>query len=71
MNEVKWQLPVKQSHVTQHDWIHPKMKYHAFINDKSICGKYGQDTSYFETDLHEPLRKDIACNQCLKKLKLF
>lgn len=71
MENVVWQLPVKQSNLTDHDWIHPKVKYHAFIGLNSVCGKYGQSISFFETDLDQPLTKDIACHKCLKKLKLL
>ncbi|KFK76624.1 hypothetical protein DJ87_5251 [Bacillus cereus] len=50
MDNIVWQLPVKQSNSTCTDWIHPKAKYHTYINDVSLCGKYSQCTSYFETD---------------------
>lgn len=71
MVEVIWQLPVKQSNLTNHDWIHPKAKYHAFINSNSVCGKYGQNTTFFTTDLEEPLSKEIACHKCMEKLNLL
>jgi hypothetical protein len=73
MTEVIWQLPVKQSNKTDHDWIHPKAKYHAFKNYNSICGKYGQKTDFFDTtiDVIELMKKkQLACNKCLKKLNL-
>ncbi|MCG3227901.1 hypothetical protein HXV89_00245 [Bacillus subtilis] len=53
MNKIVWQLPVIQSNLTDHDWIHPKAKYHAYIDNKSVCGKYGQHTDYFETGIEE------------------
>lgn len=31
INGYKWMLPVKQSNITDHDWIHPKAKYHCFF----------------------------------------
>lgn len=74
MNEVAdiiWQLPVKQSNVTNHDWIHPKSKYHAFANDRTLCGKYSQATAFFETTIESSelmLNKEIACKKFLKKL---
>lgn len=71
MEDVIWQLNVKQSNLTNHDWIHPNAKYHAFINDRSVCGKYGQDTSFFETNLKGPVTKEVACHKCMKILKLF
>ncbi|MFL1672514.1 hypothetical protein [Paenibacillus dendritiformis] len=67
-----WQLPVKQSSLTDTDWIHPKAKYHAFENYNSLCGKYRQVTDYFETGIDEAeLMKDklhYACQKCLKEL---
>lgn len=71
--KVIWQLPVFQSNKTSHDWIHPKAKYHAFIDNNSICGKYGQTTDFFETDIEESkllLNRNLACKMCLKKLNL-
>ena len=67
---VIWQLPVKQSNLTSVDWVHPKAKYHAFVNDRSLCGKYGQSTGFFETTI-EPsnLTEELACKKCFKKLK--
>jgi hypothetical protein len=74
MNKIVWQLPVIQSNLTDHDWIHPKAKYHAYIIDnKSVCGKYGQHTDYFETGIEESklmANKEWACKVCLKKLGL-
>ena len=65
-----WQLPVKQGNKTNHDWIHPKAKYHCFCGGKSLCGKYYQDTDFFETDIESgeiAVRPDIACPVCRKK----
>ncbi|MCM3227524.1 hypothetical protein [Terribacillus saccharophilus] len=62
-----WQLKVHQSNKTDHDWIHPKSKFHAFINNNSLCGKYGQDTDFFETTINEDEVKadrNIACKKC-------
>lgn len=73
MANVVWQLPVKQSNTTNHDWVHPKAKYHAFVNDNSLCGKYSQSTSFFETtiELFElRINEELACKKCLKKLDL-
>lgn len=71
MENVVWQLPVIQSDLTDHNWIHPKAKYHAFINDISLCVKYCQDTKNFETGIEESKlmkNKELACKKCLKKL---
>ncbi|MFA1782353.1 hypothetical protein ACDX77_18950 [Bacillus velezensis] len=72
-NNLVWQLPVIQSDKTDHNWIPPKAKYHAFIDNKSVCGKYGQNTDYFEIGIEESelmTNKDRACKVCLKKLGL-
>lgn len=80
MDNLKWQLPVIQSNLTSHDWIHPNAKYHCFdpqpfsMFDKSLCGKYSQDTSYFETGIESceiASRPEIACKVCFKKWKEF
>ena len=74
MNEYKWMLPVKQSNITDHDWIHPKAKYHCFFNDTSLCEKYQQDQDYFETDIDyrrivkEP---ELACKKCYEIWKML
>jgi len=47
MVSVVWQLPVNQSNKTDHEWIHPKAKYHAYVNNNSLCGKFGQNTNFF------------------------
>ncbi|WP_144536555.1 hypothetical protein [Bacillus thuringiensis] len=73
MANIVWQLPVKQSNTTSHDWVHPKAKYHAFVNDNSLCGKYSQSTSFFETTIESSelrIKEEMACKQCLKKLDL-
>lgn len=55
----KWQLPVKQSNLTDTDWIHPRAKYHCFDKSgHSLCGKYGQDIYFFETDIEYSDVKD-------------
>ena len=60
MSVYKWQLPVKQSNLTDLDWIHPKAKYHCFDKDGfSLCGKFYQDIYYFETDLESEYECDV------------
>lgn len=66
--ESVWQLPVKQSNLTDHDWIHHNARYHYFVNGKSLCGKYSQDTEFFETSPEDngiELTSDLACLKCL------
>ena len=72
-DSVIWQLPVIQSNLTDHDWLHPKAKYHAFINDISACGKFSQDTNCFETTIDANIllqRKELACKKCMKALDI-
>lgn len=72
MANIVWQLPVNQDR-GESNQIHHNAKYHAFINDNSVCGKYGQTTDFFETDIEESelmLKRELACKKCLKKLNL-
>ncbi|WP_265463606.1 hypothetical protein [Bacillus velezensis] len=72
-NNIVWQLPIVESNKTDYEWVHPKAKYHAFIDNKSVCGKYGQNTDYFETGIEESelvANKGLACKVCLMKLRL-
>ncbi|MBI9013893.1 MAG: hypothetical protein JEZ08_16785 [Clostridiales bacterium] len=67
-----WQLPVIQSDLSDTDWIHPKAKFHYFIDGSSLCGKHTQDTDYFETSLEDTdlkLSEEIACHKCFKLYK--
>jgi hypothetical protein len=66
---VVWQAPVKRNNFTDYESIHPKAKYHAFVNCVSLCGLYSQDTDYYETGIEESeLMKNqkLACQRCLK-----
>lgn len=66
-----WQLPVKQSDLTDYDWVHKWSKYHAFINNESICGTHDQNTNFFETGIEESeilANPGIACKKCLAKV---
>lgn len=72
MENIKWMLPVKMSNLTSHDWIHPNVKYHCFINNTSLCKKYFQYQDYFETDIDSgeiAMRPEIACKKCYEKWK--
>lgn len=72
MEEIVWQLPIN-SNRSFYNEIHHKTKYHAFKNDKSLCGKYAHDSDFFETNPQpdEKLTKETACNKCLKKMKIL
>lgn len=32
---------------------HPKAKYHAYIDNKSVCGRYVQSNHYFRVSIEE------------------
>lgn len=69
MSVYKWQLPVKQSNITDVDWIHPRAKYHCFDSRGfSLCGKYYQDICFFETDLEysNTNLEECKCKKCNK-----
>jgi len=70
MDEVVWQLPVKQSNKTDHDWVHPRANFHAFNDNKSLCGKYFQKTDFFETDMPKGTDQKHMCKVCLARLKM-
>lgn len=64
---VSWQLPVKQSNKTDYIWIHHRSNFHAFVNSKSLCAKYYQDTDFFESDFNpKEHSENMKCKKCLK-----
>lgn len=70
MNRV-WQLPPTKSKKADHNWIHPKSKYHAYTNkhNKSMCGKHDRSDDFFETGLAEKSiieSPHIACEVCFE-----
>jgi len=70
MSYVVWQLPVKQSNKTGYDWIHPKVKYHCFVNNTSLCNKYWQETLYFETGIDDEKissSPQLVCSICYRR----
>lgn len=68
-----WELPVRERLLVGNpDWVHPRAKFHCFVYGDSLCGKYGQDTDFFETDIESreiEMCPEIACKKCLKKWK--
>lgn len=71
LEDIVWQLPVIQSNKTDHDWTHPKAKYHAFVDYNSVCGRHRQDTDFFETGIEESklmVNKELACKACLNQV---
>lgn len=68
-----WQLPVRERLlVGKPDWVHPLAKYHCFVGGKSLCGKYIQDTDFFETDIESGEivpSSACRCKKCYEKWK--
>nr|DAM74970.1 MAG TPA: hypothetical protein [Caudoviricetes sp.] len=64
-NEVLiWQLPVSDKTGT----VAVNAKAHCFEGEKSLCGRYFQNTDYYETDVDiEVILKNpqTACKKCL------
>lgn len=68
---IRWQLPVRERVVVgRPDWVHPAAKFHCFIDCVSLCGKYIQDTDFFETDASPEQISQFpvcACKICYQK----
>ncbi|MNJ55452.1 hypothetical protein D3C77_509430 [compost metagenome] len=66
--EIVWQLPTNQSSLTDHDWIHPKAKWHGFVNGVSLCKRHRQGTRAFESrDVLEVMDEtEFVCKRCLE-----
>ena len=75
MNKIKWQLPTHQSDYTNHDYIHPKAKLHAFNDCLSLCKKHTQNDFFEQYDFNNTLKElgeKAFCKVCYKKyLKLL
>ena len=64
-----WQLPVRERVlVGKPDWVHPLAKFHCFVGGKSLCGKYEQDTDFFETDIESGEIVQFPACGCKKML---
>lgn len=63
-----WQIPVQSDKLTnKNSFLNPKLKFHCFVDCYSLCGKYAQDTDFYETGIEsgEILRRpEIACKKC-------
>lgn len=58
-----WQLPISDRDGT----VHITAKCHCFIDGRSLCGRYKQNTDYYETDVSEDEvleRPSVACKRC-------
>lgn len=63
---IKWQIPV----IDEEYYISSNMKFHCFVNDESLCGKYEQNTDFFETDATPEQMNQFpenACKICYRK----
>lgn len=66
-----WQLPVRhETGSSANSHIPANAKFHCFVGYESLCGKYAQDTDFYETDIESGeilARPDIACKVCRKR----
>lgn len=77
--EKHWQLPTRQSNLTNHDWIHPRAKFHCFegeerdnyyVGGESLCKNHYQVTRDFEdyklSYILENFGAEALCPKCYK-----
>lgn len=67
-----WQLPVHGAERTGNAYISQKAKYHCFVDNYALCGKYGQNTSDYDDGITIESgaisqNPNIACSRCYKK----
>lgn len=66
-----WQLPAPTETARSADaYVRSMAKYHCFVDDESLCGRYKQDTDYFELGMEsgEILKNPhFACKKCYAK----
>ncbi|MGD6829082.1 hypothetical protein [Bacillus pumilus] len=73
MNRI-WLLHINQNNPIEQGWGQNWSKYHAFIDNKAICGEYSQDTNFIETGITESeiiKNPGIACKKCLAKIDVL
>ncbi|MFR7272476.1 hypothetical protein ACLVL5_06250 [Streptococcus pneumoniae] len=66
-----WQLPLVKSDTKGHDRASSAAKYHAFVDNVSLCGKFSQQTEEFDIEVFEiqiVAMPELACKRCLKKV---
>ena len=78
-DNIVWQLPMASAENNNTGYIHGNAKSHAFavcddnlINNWSLCKKYSQYTTEFESINIEGVEEKHLCKKCLnayKKLK--
>lgn len=69
-----WQLPVANSEKTGTAYIHPKAKFHCFVDCVSLCTMYSQRTEDYDDGitvesaaiLEQPHH---VCKRCLARWK--
>ena len=71
-----WQLPVHGAERTGNAYISNKAKYHCFVNNSTLCGKYVQNTSDYDDGISiksESVAQnpDKVCSLCYKKWKKY
>ena len=69
-----WQLPVCGAERTGNSYVSAKAKYHCFVDNVSLCGKYHQFTDDYDdgitTDSAAVLETpQFACKKCLEVWK--
>lgn len=75
MEKIIWQLPFKQSNITNKDWLHYKAKYHAFKDSDSwsLCNKKDFSKYHDKATLEEIAEevgdyRNYVCKTCLNKI---
>ncbi|UTV34844.1 hypothetical protein [Bacillus altitudinis] len=66
-----WQPPLFKSETKGHDRTSSGAKYHAFVNNVSLCGLHSQQTDEFDIEVFElqiVAMPELACKKCLKKV---
>lgn len=66
---ISWELYVNENRAYGKE-IPDNAKYHCFVDDKSLCGKYHQKYSDYDTTIKSGeilMFPHIACKVCLKK----
>ena len=71
-----WQLPVAGSERTGNAYIHPKAKYHCFVNGSSLCEQYRQKTTDYDDGITIESaaildRPTLACKRCFKMWRVY
>lgn len=69
-----WQLPVSGSERTGNSYISPKAKYHCFVDNVTVCGRYQQNTEYYDEGITTESAcvlelPQTACRKCLNLWK--